>query len=215
MEKRLQHDSRAKGTMGSGARAKGLVLGLIAGLVATIVVDLLMMGFLLFMGQPADNGFVVIGDTAAGFFSLFGIDMAGGVPAGVVWQYLIGLALGVIFVAAVTRFDALRLNSMKKGVGFGILYTEVMSIPMLVLVPIILKRTASDTAGLFAFFFVMHAIWGNRELRPAFCNGDLARMIWNNQRPLHLEVLPNNSLEPTRYARAHEWHLACVSFWLP
>jgi hypothetical protein len=35
-----------------------------------------------------------------------------------------------------------------------------MSIPMLVLVPIILKWTASDTARLFAFFFVMHAIWG-------------------------------------------------------
>jgi hypothetical protein len=49
---------------------------------------------------------------------------------------------------------------MKKGVGLGILYTEVMSIPMLVLVPIILKWTASDTARLFAFFFVMHAIWG-------------------------------------------------------
>jgi len=121
MEKRLLHDSRAKGTMGSGARAKGLVLGLIAGLVATIVCGLLMMGFLLFMGQPADAGFAVIGDTTAGFFSLFGIDLAGGVPPGVVWHYLIGLALGVIFVTAVTRFDALRLNSMKKGVGLGIL----------------------------------------------------------------------------------------------
>ena len=146
--------------MSSGARAKGLVLGFIAGLMATIVVDLIMMGFLLIRGQPADDGFTVIGDTAAGFFSLFGIDMAGGVPPGVAWHYLIGLALGVIFGAAVTRFDALRLDSMKKGVGLGILYTEVMSIPMLVMVPIMLKRTASDTAGLFGFFFVMHAIWG-------------------------------------------------------
>ncbi len=78
MEERLQHDSRAKGAMGSGARAKGLVLGLIAGLVATIVIDLIMMGYLLFTGQPADDGFAVIGDTTAGFFSLFGIDVAGG-----------------------------------------------------------------------------------------------------------------------------------------
>jgi hypothetical protein len=160
MEERLQHDSRLKDARGSGARAKGLVLGLIAGLTATLVVDLIMMGVLLFGEKPADAGFAVIGDTAAGFFSLFGIDVAGGVLPGVVWHYLIGLAFGVIFVTVVTRFDALRLNSMKKGVGLGILYTEVMSIPMLVQVPILLKQTASDTAGLFGFFFVMHAIWG-------------------------------------------------------
>jgi hypothetical protein len=160
MEERLPPDSRAKGAMGSGTRAKGLALGLIAGLAATIVVDLIMMGVLLFTGQPADDGFAVIGDTAAGVFSLFGIDVAGGVPPGVVWHYLIGLALGVIFGAAVTRFDALRLNSMKKGVGLGILYTEIMSMPFLVMPPIILKWTASATAQVFGFYFVMHAIWG-------------------------------------------------------
>jgi hypothetical protein len=160
MEERLQHDSRPKDTSANNARIKGLGLGLIAGLVATIVVDLIMMGFLRLRRQPADDGFAVIGDTAAGFFSLFGLDVAGGVPPGVAWHYLIGLAFGVIFGAAVTRFEALRLNSMKKGVGLGILYTEVMSIPMLVQVPITLKRTASDTAGLFGFFVVMHAIWG-------------------------------------------------------
>jgi hypothetical protein len=160
MEERLQHDSRAKDVMGRDARAKRLALGLIAGLVATIVVDLIMMGVLLFGGKPADAGFAVIGDTAAGFFSLFGVDVAGGGLPGLAWHYLIGLAFGVIFVAAVTRFDALRLTSMKKGVGLGILYTELISIPMLVQVPIFLKQTASDTAGLFIFFFVMHAIWG-------------------------------------------------------
>jgi hypothetical protein len=160
MDERLQHDSRPKGAMGSGARAKRLSLGLIAGLVATIVVDVIMMGFLTFRGKPADGGFAVIGDTAAGFFSLFGVNVAGGVPAGLVWHYLIGLAFGVIFVTAVTRFDALRLTSMKKGIGLGIVYTELMSIPMLVQVPIFLKQTASDTAGLLGFFLVMHAIWG-------------------------------------------------------
>jgi hypothetical protein len=160
MAERLQHDSRAEGAVGSSARAKGPVLGLIAGLVATIVIDLILMGYLLFTGQPAGDGFAVIGDTAAGFFSLFGIDVAGGVPPGVVWHYLIGLALGVIFCTAVTRFDALRLNSMKKGVGLGILYTEIMSMPFLVMPPIILKWTASATAQVLGFYFVMHAIWG-------------------------------------------------------
>jgi hypothetical protein len=160
MAERLQHDSRAEGAVGSSARAKGPVLGLIAGLVATIVIDLILMGYLLFRGQPADDGFAVIGDTTAGFFSLFGIHVAGGVLPGVVWHYLIGLALGLIFGAAVTRIDALRLNSMKKGVGLGILYAEVISLPLLVMPPIILKWTPSAAAQLFAFYFVMHAIWG-------------------------------------------------------
>jgi hypothetical protein len=119
-----------------------------------------MMGDLLLRGKPADAGFAVIGDTAAGFFSLVGVNLAGGVPPGLVWHYLIGLAFGVIFVAAVTRFDALRLTSMRKGIGLGIVYTEFMSIPMLVQVPIFLKQPASDMAGLLGFFFVMHAIWG-------------------------------------------------------
>ena len=160
MAESLQHGSRAKGAMGSGARAKGLVLGLIAGLVATIVIDLIMMGYLLFTGQPADAGFTVIGDTAAGCFSLLGIDVAGGVLMGVVWHYLIGLVLGVIFGAAVTRFDVLRLNSTKKGVALGIVYTEIMSVPVLVMPPIILKMTASATTQLLGFYFVMHAMWG-------------------------------------------------------
>jgi hypothetical protein len=160
MEEKLQQDARPKDSSANNTRAKGVVLGLIAGLVATIVVDLIMIGFLLLSGKPADAGFAVIGDTAAGFFSLFGVDVAGGVVPGLVWHYLIGLAFGVIFVAAVTRFDALRLTSMKKGVGLGVLYTEVMSIPMLVQVPIFLKQTASDTSELLVFFLIMHAIWG-------------------------------------------------------
>ena len=160
MEDRLQRDSRATRPTGTGARPKGLAIGLVAGLVATIVIDLIMMGYLLFKGQPADDGFAVIGDTTAGLLSLFGIDVAGGVLPGVVWHYLIGLALGAIFGVTVTRLDALRLDSWKKGAGLGILYAEVISIPLLVMPPIILKWTASATADLLRFYVVMHAIWG-------------------------------------------------------
>ena len=105
--------------MDSGARTKGLVFGLVAGLVATIVIDLITMGVLPFMGLPADGGFSTIGDTAAGFFALFGMNVTGGTPLGVVLHYLIGLVLGVIFGAGVTRINALRLNSTKKGVGLA------------------------------------------------------------------------------------------------
>jgi len=57
-----------KGCHGSGARAKDCIR-LIAGGVQSVI-DLIMMGYLLFKGQPADDGFAVIGDTTAGFFSL-------------------------------------------------------------------------------------------------------------------------------------------------
>jgi hypothetical protein len=160
MEGRLHRNGRANGAVDSGAHAKGLVLGAFGGLVATVVIDLIMMVYLLVRGQSADNGFAVIGDTTAGFFALLGMDVAGGVPAGLVWHYVIGLALGVIFGAAVTRIDALHLNSMRKAVGLGILYAEVISAPILVMPPIILKWTASATAQLLGFYCVMHAIWG-------------------------------------------------------
>lgn len=160
MEGGLQHNSRVQGALGSGARTKGLVFGSIAGLAATIVIDLITMGVLPLMGLPANGGFSVIGDTASGFFSLVGVNVRGGVPLGVVLHYLIGIVLGLIFGAAVTRIDALRLNSTKKGVGLGILYTEVISLPILVMPPIILNWTASAAAQWFGFSFVMHAIWG-------------------------------------------------------
>jgi hypothetical protein len=142
----------------SRARSRGLVLGLAGGVAATAVIDLVTAVVLPLMGLPADGGFAVIGDTAAGFLALFGVAVAGGVALGAVLHYLIGAALGVLFGWAVTRIAALRLSSVKKGVGLGILYTEIISLPILVLPPIILKWPSP--AWWFEFSFVMHAIWG-------------------------------------------------------
>jgi hypothetical protein len=160
MEDERPRDSSPRGTAGSGAVAKGLAVGCVAGLVATIVIDLIMMGYLVLKGQPADDGFAVIGDTTAGFFSLLRLDVAGGVLPGIFWHYLIGIALGLIFGAGVTRFDALRPHSLKKGAGLGVVYAEVISVPLLVMPPLILHWTATDTAQLLRFYVVMHAIWG-------------------------------------------------------
>jgi len=88
------------------------------------------------------------------------LGLAGGVPLGAVMHYLIGAALGVIFGVAVTRIPAFRLSSFKKGLGLGILYTEIISLPILVLPPIILDWAAPEAAWWFGFSFVMHAIWG-------------------------------------------------------
>jgi hypothetical protein len=147
--------------MQSSVGSRGLTLGLIGGIVATIVIDLVTAAVLPLMGLPADGGFSVIGDTAAGFLALFGIGVAGGVALGAVLHYLIGAALGVLFGAAVTRIPAFRLGSIRKGVGLGILYTEIISLPILVLPPIILKWPAPEAVWWFGFSAVMHAIWGS------------------------------------------------------
>jgi hypothetical protein len=141
-------------------RTRGLVLGLAGGVAATIVIDLVTAIVLPLMGLPALGGFTVIGDTAAGFLARFGIHAAGGMALGAVLHYLIGAALGVLFGAAVTRVDALRLSSVGKGVGLGILYTEIISLPILVMPPIVLAWSAPESAWWFGFSAVMHAIWG-------------------------------------------------------
>jgi NhaP-type Na+/H+ or K+/H+ antiporter len=139
---------------------KETVVGLIGGLVGTIVMDLFGLGMFLVMGGPATISFSIIGDAAAGFFSMMGLDMTGGAPLGAVLHYMIGLTLGVIFGAAVSRMDALRVASTKKGVGLGILYVEVMSLPMLATAAIILQMTPSETTQWFGLSFVMHLVYG-------------------------------------------------------
>jgi hypothetical protein len=144
----------------TSTRGKGLVLGLVGGVAATIVIDLITVLVLPLMGLPADGGFSVIGDTAAGFLALFGIHVAGGALLGAVLHYLIGAALGVLFGWAVTCVPALRLNSVKKGVGLGILYAEIISLPIVVLPPIVLPLSGAEAVRWFGFCLVMHAIWG-------------------------------------------------------
>jgi hypothetical protein len=144
----------------SRVRTRGVIWGLAGGVVATVVIDLITMAVMPLMGLPASSGFSVIGDTAAGFLALFGISVAGGVALGAVLHYLIGAALGILFGWAVTRIAALRLGSIKKGVGLGILYTEIISLPILVLPPIILGWATPVTVWWFGFSFMMHAIWG-------------------------------------------------------
>jgi hypothetical protein len=86
--------------------------------------------------------------------------IAGGVPLGLVVHYLTGISLGVIFGAVVSRSDSLRVDSMKKGAGLGILYTEIISLPILATAPVILQMTMSSAAQWFGVSFVMHLVYG-------------------------------------------------------
>lgn len=146
--------------MSRTALRRGIGWGLVGGLAGTIVMDLVLIGTLSAVGLPAVISFSTIGDTAAGFFALLGISMAGGFPLGAAVHYVLGLVLGALFGAAVVHFHALRVDTMKKGIVLAVLYIEILSQPILALSPILLKMTASQTLQWFAVSAVMHLIWG-------------------------------------------------------
>ncbi len=161
MREMLRYDPRAELHSRSAILANRMTVGLIGGLVGTIVMDLFGFGVLLVMGGPETISFTLIGDAAAAFFSANGIDIAGGAPLGVALHYLIGLALGISFAAILLRIDALHLASLKKGIALGILYVELMSLPMLATAALVLKMTALETAQYFGTSFVMHLVFGS------------------------------------------------------
>ncbi len=137
---------------------QGMFVGAVGGLVGTLVMDLALMGAFTATGLPALTCFSIVGDTVASFFSLLGVGMAGSVPLGIAAHYLIGPLVGAIFGAAVTRVDALRADTLKKSVILAVLYVEILSQPILVTAPILLKMTRSDTLQWFGESFVMHFI---------------------------------------------------------
>ena len=104
--------------------------------------------------------FAMVGDTVARLFSMLGVQLAGGIPLGVAAHYLIGPLIGAIFGVAVTRFDALRLNTLKKGIMLAVLYIEIVSQPILATTPVLLKMTGPETWQWFGISFIMHMIWG-------------------------------------------------------
>jgi len=156
----LQGNLRARGHMIRVTLARGMGWGLIGGLVGTMVMDLVLMGALSAVGLPALTCFSIVGSTAARFFSILGIEMAGGVPLGAAAHYLIGPVVGAIFGAAVAQVDALRVDILKKGVVLAVLYVEILGQPILAAAPILLKMTAPETLQWFGVSFVMHLIWG-------------------------------------------------------
>ena len=154
----LQANPRARGQMAHGALAGGMGWGVIGGLAGTMVMDLVLMGALSVTGLPALTCFSIVGDTVARFFSLLDIEMAGGVPLGAAAHYLIGPLVGAIFGAAVTQIDALRVDTLKKGVILAVLYVEILGQPILATAPILLKMTAHEMLQWYGVSFVMHFI---------------------------------------------------------
>jgi len=157
MEKTLEGTSLVTGLNPSNSKWRGLGWGLLGGLAGTLVMDLLLMGALLALGQPAGLCFSIVGDTVSSFLALFGAQVGGGVPTGVMTHYVVGPLFGILF-GALTRLPALRGASLKKITIAAFVYVEILSQPILATTPILLKMKAPAILQWFGGSFVMHLI---------------------------------------------------------
>jgi hypothetical protein len=156
----FQGNLQVKGYFPHAILGRGMAWGLIGGLAGMMVMDILLMGALAVAGLPAFTCFSIVGNTAARFFSTLGMQMAGGVLTGVATHYLIGPLVGALFGLLTIKVGALRVDTLKKCIGFAVLYVEILAQPILASTPILLKMTAAETVQWFSGSFVMHFIFG-------------------------------------------------------
>lgn len=158
MDNTLQGDSLAEGHVKRAPLTKGVAWGFLGGLAGTLVMDFLLMGILLVLRQPASLCFSIIGDTVSHFLALFGTQITGGIPTGVVTHYVVGPLFGILFGAAVTMLPALREGTLKKITIAAFVYVEILSQPILATTPILLKMKAPAILQWFGGSFVMHLV---------------------------------------------------------
>lgn len=149
-----EHASNALITWGSG-------WGFIGGLFGTLIMDILLMGFMPIFSLPALLCFTIVGETASQFFSMLGVQLAGGVSIGITTHYIIGPLVGASFGAILIRgHGILRANTLKKCIVLAILYVEILSLPILALAPVLLKMTSDRTLLWYGGAFPAHMICG-------------------------------------------------------
>jgi hypothetical protein len=158
MERTLETNAGQTGCVNPISFLRALGWGFLGGLAGTLVMDLLLMGALLALGQPAVMCFSIVGDTVARFLALFGTQIAGGVPTGVVTHYVVGPLFGILFGGIVMMLPALRERTLKKTSLAAFVYVEILSQPILATTPILLKMKAPATLQWFGGSFVMHLI---------------------------------------------------------
>lgn len=158
MDRTLQGYPLAEGHSKRVSLARGIAWGFIGGMAGTLVMDLLLMGALLALKQPATLCFSIVGDTVSHFFAVLGAQVAGGVPTGVVAHYVIGPLFGMLFGAAVTKLQVLRGGSLTKIMIAAFLYVEILSQPILATTPILLQMKQPAILQWFGGSFLMHLI---------------------------------------------------------
>ena len=158
MEKTFEGTSHITGHATSDKLLKGLGWGFLGGLTGTLVKDLLLMGALLVLRQPATLCFSIVGDTVSRFSAVLGAQVAGGVPTGMMTHYVVGPLFGILFGAAVTKLRILRGGSLKQITIAAFLYVEILSQPILLTTPFLLKMKMPATLQWYGGAFLMHLV---------------------------------------------------------
>jgi hypothetical protein len=158
MEKTIEGTTHETARITSNSFIKRLGWGFLGGLACTLVMDLLLMGALLALGQPALMCFSIVGDTVSRFLAIFGAQIAGGVSTGVVTHYVVGPLFGILFGGVVMSLPALRESNLKKTTLAAFVYVELLSQPILATTPILLKMKTPATLQWFGGSFVMHLL---------------------------------------------------------
>jgi hypothetical protein len=136
----------------------GIGWGFLGGLAGTLAMDLLLIGVFLATKSPPLLCFTIVGDTLARFFSMLGVEMAGGVLPGMATHYVVGPIVGMVFGAAVAYFPAPRAGALKKRLIVSFLYVEILSQPLLATAPILLKMKAPEILQWYGGAFGMHLV---------------------------------------------------------
>ncbi len=170
MDTMLQRNYRAQEDNRTAILGVDIKLGLIGGLVGSLVMELVLIVALTLASKPPLTCLSFVGDTVAHLIAKFGLNLPGGVPMCLAAQYLIGAIFGVIFCTGLSTLSTWRINSLKKGIFGAVIYSEILSQPILAMTTILLKMSAKDTLLWYAASFMMH-FWFGVALGAIVCYG--------------------------------------------
>jgi hypothetical protein len=139
---------------------KAIAWGFVGGFAATVTMDVVCAAFFAGLGMPVELIYSFIGNVAGSFFLRIGIDLPGSRLLGAVVHFLLGIALGGLLGLVTPWVKALRVETLKRALVIGILYTEIVSQPIVASAPLLGSMTASETFQWYALSTGMHLIYG-------------------------------------------------------
>jgi hypothetical protein len=160
MEKSLTKNMQFEKRIHVDSLAIGIGWGWIGGLVGTLVMDLILIVILTIAGMPAFTCFSIVGETIMHFFLWQGMNNASVTQLGMAIHYGIGPIIGVIIGLLYVKRRTVLTISLKRSVLFAIIFVEILSQPLLVASPILLKMTSDIILLWYIGSTVMHLLAG-------------------------------------------------------
>lgn len=138
---------------------KMAAIGAAAGVVSTTIMDLIMFAVLGLTDRPLSSLFTLIARSTAAFLDIFGVTVDVGMSTGVVLHYLIGLVFGLFFAIMMIRVSELQERSLATLLLLAVLYTEILSMVLLVPSAVLLGMSRFEVVELFSFAVFLHGLW--------------------------------------------------------